>query len=119
MATVAMNKSKNSDVQLTPVPTNLKILTIVTVLGLLGTLYLGLVNVGTDVEQGDVQRLFYIHMPAFFGAFTAFGATVFGGIMYLTRRDPKWDRFGPNPPLYPLKNRYRLRDKPAATAGIA
>ena len=25
-------------------------------------------------EQGEIQRIFYIHMPAFFGAFTAFGA---------------------------------------------
>ncbi|MGB7338647.1 MAG: cytochrome c biogenesis protein CcsA [Phototrophicaceae bacterium] len=92
MATATFNKSKTSDIMLTPIPNTLKILTIVTILGLIGTLYLGLVNVGTDVEQGDVQRLFYIHMPAFFGAFTAFGATVLGGIMYLRNRNPKWDR---------------------------
>ena len=75
-----------------PLPGSLKVLTVITILGLLVTLYLGLFFVGTDVEQGAVQRLFYIHMPAFFGAFTAFGATVVGGIMYLTKRDPKWDR---------------------------
>ncbi|MEO1290150.1 MAG: cytochrome c biogenesis protein CcsA, partial [Chloroflexota bacterium] len=92
MASITLEKSKTSDLELTPIPSALKILTLITVFGLLGTLYLGLVNVGTDVEQGEVQRLFYIHMPAFFGAFTAFGATVFGGFMYLTRRDPKWDR---------------------------
>ncbi len=92
MATATFNKSKTSDIMLTPIPNTLKILTIVTILGLIGTLYLGLVNVGTDVEQGDVQRLFYIHMPAFFGAFTAFGATVLGGIIYLRNRNPKWDR---------------------------
>ena len=62
MASVAMQKPKTSDVNLTPIPNTLKILTVLTVLGLIGTLYLGLVNVGTDVEQGDVQRIFYIHM---------------------------------------------------------
>ncbi len=92
MASITYEKSKTSDVELSPLPGSLKILTIVTVLGLLATLYLGLFYVGTDVEQGAVQRLFYIHMPSFFGAFTAFGATVVGGIMYLTKRDPKWDR---------------------------
>lgn len=92
MASVTFNKPKNMDVEITPIPNTLRILTIVTLLGLIGTLYLGLFFVGTDVEQGDVQRLFYIHMPAFFGAFTAFGATVFGGIMYLRKRDAKWDR---------------------------
>ncbi|MGV2436381.1 MAG UNVERIFIED_CONTAM: hypothetical protein LVT10_17035 [Anaerolineae bacterium] len=40
-------------------------------------LYLALIFAGTDIDQGNIQRIFYIHMPAFFGAFTAFGATVF------------------------------------------
>src|SRR5690606_9933206 len=92
MASATLSKTKHSELELTPFPNGLRILTILTVLGLLVTLYLGLFNVGTDVEQGEVQRLFYVHMPAFFGAFTAFGATVLGGIMYLTKRDPKWDR---------------------------
>lgn len=92
MATLAINKQKNDSVELTPVPNALRILTLVTIFGLVVTLWLGLFNVGTDVAQGPVQRLFYIHMPAFFGAFTAFIGTVIGGIMYLVRRDPKWDR---------------------------
>jgi heme exporter protein C len=74
-----------------PMPNTLRILTLVTLLGFVATLVLGLGVAGRDIEQGDVQRLFYIHMPAFFGAFTAFGATVFGGIMYLWKRHPKWD----------------------------
>lgn len=92
MATIAVDKQKNT-VELTPTPNALRILTITTVLGLLITLYLGLFQVGTDVLQGDVQRIFYVHMPAFFGAMTAFIATVIGGGMYLAKRDTKWDRF--------------------------
>jgi heme exporter protein C len=91
MTTATISKT-NSKLELTPIPNALRMLTLATVLGVIGTLYLALVNVGTDVEQGDVQRLFYVHMPVFFGSFTAFGATVLGGIMYLTKRDPKWDR---------------------------
>lgn len=91
MATATVTKSKSVGIELTPIPTALKVLTVLTVLGLLITLYLALFQVGTDIGQGDVQRIFYIHMPVFFGSFTAFGATVLGGIMYLSKREPKWD----------------------------
>jgi heme exporter protein C len=91
MSAVTAEKSKFV-VEQPPVPNALRILTLVSVLGVAFTLYMALINVGTDLLQGQVQRLFYIHMPSFFGAFTAFSATVLGGIMYLTKRDPKWDR---------------------------
>src|SRR5690606_35096976 len=87
-----IEKEKHSLPTSSPLPNGLRILTMLTLVGLVITLYLALVQVGTDVEQGQVQRLFYIHMPAFFGAFTAFGATVLGGIQYLRTKDPKWDR---------------------------
>lgn len=72
-------------------PRALTVLTVITVLAVTFGLYLALVAAGTDREQGHVQRLFYIHMPSFFGAFAAFGATVFGGIQYLRTREVKWD----------------------------
>lgn len=74
-----------------PSPTGLRILTIVTVIGVLLALYMGLFYAGTDATQGHVQRIFYIHMTSFFGTFLAFGATVFGGIQYLRTRKLKWD----------------------------
>lgn len=93
MASLSQTKHKNMEaLDLTPMPKSLQVLTALTLLGLAITLYLGLVTVGTDVEQGDVQRLFYVHMPVFFGAFVAFGVTVVGGILYLVKRHPKWDR---------------------------
>jgi heme exporter protein C len=92
MASITANKSKNTPATTTPMPNTLWILTIVTLLGLAVTLYLALFGAGTDITQGQVQRIFYIHMPSFFGAFTAFGATVIGGILYLVKRDDKWDR---------------------------
>jgi len=75
-----------------PQPPLLRLLTLATALGFAVTLFLGLFVAGTDVTQGEIQRIFYIHMPSFFGAFTAFGATVLGGILYLWRRSERWDK---------------------------
>lgn len=72
-------------------PPLLRILTVATIIGVLIALYMGLVFAGTDVTQGDVQRIFYIHMPVFFGAFVAFGAALVGGVQYLRTRALKWD----------------------------
>ncbi len=74
-----------------PPPRALRILTIVTIASVAFGLYLALGYANTDLEQGDVQRIFYIHMPSFFGAFTAFTATMIGGVMYLRTRQVKWD----------------------------
>ena len=74
-----------------PMPRLLRLLTILTALGFAGTLALGLFVAGTDIQQGQIQRIFYIHMPSFFGAFSAFGATVLGGVIYLWRRSEAWD----------------------------
>ena len=75
-----------------PQPRLLRVMTIATVLGFAATLILGLFVAGTDIQQGEIQRIFYIHMPSFFGAFTAFGLTVVGGVMVLARKSEKWDK---------------------------
>ena len=75
-----------------PMPRLLLVLTVITVLGFAGTLALGLKVAGADIQQGEIQRIFYIHMPSFFGAFTAFGLTLIGGIIYLARKNETWDR---------------------------
>ena len=75
-----------------PQPRLLRVMTIATGLGFAATLILGLFVAGTDIQQGQIQRIFYIHMPSFFGAFTAFGLTVIGGVMVLARKSEKWDK---------------------------
>jgi heme exporter protein C len=72
-------------------PRLLTALTIITIVALIGGLALALFYAGTDTAQGPVQRLFYIHVAAFSGAFVAFCATVVGGILYLRTRQTKWD----------------------------
>lgn len=72
-------------------PRLLLVLTAVTIISMAFGVYLALGFAELDLEQGNVQRIFYIHMPSFFGAMLAFGGTVVGGIMYLRTRSIKWD----------------------------
>jgi heme exporter protein C len=72
-------------------PTPLLILTILSLIGVVIGLFMALGVSGRDLEQGDVQRLFHIHMAAFFGSFVAYGATTLGGILYLRTRQARWD----------------------------
>lgn len=67
------------------------VLTVVTAIAVALGVLLALFYAGTDIEQGHVQRIFYIHVASFFGAFSAFGAGVWGGIAYLRTRNPRWD----------------------------
>lgn len=69
----------------------LRTLTLITIVSFVIVTYMVLFVAGQDALQGDVQRLFYFHMPSFFGAFVAFSATVVGGIQYLRTRNIKWD----------------------------
>ena len=52
---------------------------------------LDLVYVGTEVRQGDVQRIFYIHMGAFGAAFLLFFGALLAGVVYLLTEHEKWD----------------------------
>jgi heme exporter protein C len=69
----------------------LKLLTVITAISIVFGVYLALFAVGRDVEQGDVQRIFYLHISSFAGAFVALAGTVVGGAMYLRTRNVKWD----------------------------
>ncbi len=69
----------------------LKGLTILAVLGFIGALYMALVYAGTDAIQGDVQRIFYMHLGAFMGASVAFFCGFVGGVAYLRTHDVRWD----------------------------
>jgi heme exporter protein C len=45
----------------------------------------------TEREMGEIQRIFYIHVPIAWVAFLAFFAVFLGSILYLWKRDSKWD----------------------------
>ena len=68
-----------------------KTLLLVSILLMLAALYMVFIFVPTDAETGVVQRIFYFHVPLAWIAFLAF-FIVFGcSIMYLWKRDKKWD----------------------------
>ena len=63
-------------------------------LSLAGLAWLGLAVAPPDRVQGDAQRLMYLHVPAAWIAYVAFGVTSVASALYLWRRTrhPRWDR---------------------------
>ena len=51
----------------------------------------GLFGVPADANQGDAQRIMYPHVASAWLAYLSFGATAFGGVMWLWKRDLRWD----------------------------
>lgn len=58
---------------------------------LIGALYMIFFWVPTEREMGIVQRIFYFHVPIAWNAFLAFAIVFICSIMYLWKRDRKWD----------------------------
>src|SRR3990170_1940132 len=46
----------------------------------------------TERVQGEVQRLFYIHISLAWLAYLSFLLVFLGGVLYLWRHGQKWDR---------------------------
>ncbi len=46
----------------------------------------------TDSVLGNVQRVFYFHVPMAIMSFLAFFVVFVAGILYLVKRSEKWDR---------------------------
>ncbi|MDT8369443.1 MAG: cytochrome c biogenesis protein CcsA [Longimicrobiales bacterium] len=55
------------------------------------TLWLVFFRVGTDFRQGIVQRIFYLHVPAAWVAFMAFGIVALASAVYLWLGDERAD----------------------------
>ena len=60
-------------------------------------LYLIFMVAPTESSMGDVQRIFYIHLPLAIMSFLAFFIVFLASIAYLIRRDEKWDRLAHHP----------------------
>jgi heme exporter protein C len=46
----------------------------------------------TERVQGDIQRVFYLHLPMAWIAYLAFFVVFVGSLLYLWKRDERWDR---------------------------
>ena len=73
-------------------PRGLKLLNWLTGALFLVALYLVLFYAPREAVMGDVQRVFYFHVSAGWVGALAFLVTAVSGVIYLRRRDPKWDR---------------------------
>nr|MBI2905535.1 cytochrome c biogenesis protein CcsA [Chloroflexota bacterium] len=75
-------------------PRSLQILTVVT--AVLGLIALGLVffYAPREAVMGEVQRIFYFHVPSAWVGGLAFFVTLVAGIAFLRTGDTKWDRVG-------------------------
>ena len=63
----------------------------VTALIMLAGLYMALIYAPTEREMGDVQRIFYYHVPAAWLAFFGFFLVFLFSVIYLMRSEKKWD----------------------------
>ena len=67
-------------------------LTLLGLCGLLAVLWMSFFWVSTEVNQGIVQRIFYVHVPAAWTSFLAFGLCALTSAVYLWLRDDRLDR---------------------------
>ena len=58
---------------------------------LVAGLYMALLYAPTEQTMGDVQRIFYFHVPAAWVAFLAFFLVFWSSFMYLLRGGREWD----------------------------
>lgn len=55
------------------------------------SLWAALVYAPTAAIEGDIQRIFYIHVPAAFTMFLLYGILTLASGLYLARRQERWD----------------------------
>src|SRR6202140_3045459 len=67
------------------------ILGVLTAILLSYALYMALIGAPTEQTMGDVQRIFYYHVPSAWTAFTLFLINFVASILYLIRRKPGAD----------------------------
>lgn len=58
----------------------------------LGALAMAFLYAPTEALQGDVQRIFYVHVPAAWVAYLGFALVALTSVLYLWRREARWDR---------------------------
>ncbi len=64
---------------------------IVVTVAMVAALYAAFIYAPTEATMGDVQRIFYFHVPSAWSAFLAFGVVFVASIQWLRTRNPRWD----------------------------
>ena len=68
------------------------ILSILSYVGILVALYMAFLYAPTERTMGDVQRIFYFHVPSAWVSFIAFGVVAVASILFLATGSSRWDR---------------------------
>ncbi len=68
------------------------ILSILSYVGILIALYMAFLYAPTERTMGDVQRIFYFHVPSAWVSFVAFGVVAAASILFLVTGRSRWDR---------------------------
>ena len=58
---------------------------------MIGMAALALITAPTEVIEGDVQRLLYVHLPSALASYFAFTVTAVCSVLFLLKRDFRWD----------------------------
>ena len=67
------------------------ILGVLLLAGMILALYMAFLVAPREKTMGDLQRIFYFHVPAGMVGLTAFAVNFAGSLMYLIRKDRRWD----------------------------
>ena len=64
-----------------------------TAAGMMLTIWAAFIYAPTELVEGPVQRIFYVHVPLAWISYLAFFFVLVGSALYLWRRDERWDAF--------------------------
>ncbi|MBI5035123.1 MAG: cytochrome c biogenesis protein CcsA [Chloroflexi bacterium] len=78
-----------SDKKVTPI---VRALGLIALLNIAIGLYMALYYAPTERTMGDVQRIFYFHVPSAWVGFLAFFVVFIASLMFLWKRDARWDK---------------------------
>ncbi|HET8570879.1 MAG TPA: cytochrome c biogenesis protein CcsA [Candidatus Limnocylindria bacterium] len=68
-----------------------RVLGIIGLLAVIAAAIFGLFVVPPDANQGDAQRIMYVHVASAWLAYLSFGVTALAGLLYLWKRDLRFD----------------------------
>ena len=63
----------------------------IVILAVLGALYAALVYAPTEATMGDLQRIFYFHVPAAWAGFLSFAVVFVASVQWLRTKAIRWD----------------------------
>jgi heme exporter protein C len=69
-----------------------RLLGLAAVLVLTAGIFMAFVYAPTDIDQGDAQRIFYVHVPMAWLAYLAMAVVLVGSVGYLWKRSARMDR---------------------------